>query len=486
MSNSKELIKSFSWDFSGRIVRQFAGFGVGIILARILGPFDFGLVSISMVVVSIFSYFISSGLFSSIIQRENVDNNHLSSVFYFNIAVAAVLTVLVLVVAPYISVYFNAPKIFVFVLQALSSVFIISAFTQVQEAIIRKEMNFKILAQGSVLSTLISGSIGVVLAWQEYGVWSLVVQMILEKVVFLIYLWVKSTWAPKLVFSFGKIKELWTFGFHMFLSALLNNIVSNLDSIIISKRFSTIELGLFSRAKTLNSFAARYSSESISAIMFPAMAKQQSNKERLNELGMKSEIMIAFVSFGLLGWLYLTSEIVISIVLGPKWLDAIPIYKLLCLSGFAYPMGVATSSILQASGLSKIFLKLEFVRKIISVLGLFIGLSFGLKGYLISLIITGVINLLINIYVCAKYTGQSFIDQLRSILPYPIIAIVSVYCVMYLGIQSDYLIFDLFLRSLFFVFFFIGINRIIKTKGLKLAFVVGGNYWKGFNKFKFE
>jgi O-antigen/teichoic acid export membrane protein len=467
-------------------VRQFAGFGVGIILARILGPYDFGLVSVSMVVVSIFSYFISSGLFSSIIQREKVDDKHLSSVFYFNIVIAVALTIIVLLAAPYIAVYFNAPEIFVSVLQVLSTVFIFSALTQVQEAIIRKEMNFKILAQGSVLSTLISGSVGVGMAWQEFGVWSLVVQVILEKVVFLIYVWIKSTWMPGLVFSFAKIKELWTFGFHMFLSALLNNIVSNLDSIVISKRFSTIELGLFSRAKTLNSFAARYSSESISAIMFPAMSRQQNNKEKLNELGTKSEIMIAFISFGLLGWLYLTSEIIIFMVLGPKWLDAIPIYKLLCLSGFAYPMGVATSSILQASGLSKIFLKLEFFRKIISILGLFIGLSFGIKGYLISLVITGVINLLINIYVCAQCTGQRFIEQLRGILPYPAIAVVSVYCVMYLGIQTGYLIFDLIIRSIFFALFFIGINRIIKTKALQLVFIIGSNYWKVLNKYKFD
>lgn len=439
-----------------------------------------------MVVISIFSYFISSGLFSSIIQRERVDESHLSSVFYFNVLVAVVLTVVVLLAAPYIAGFFNTSEIFVSVLQVLSTVFIISAFTQVQEAIIRKEMNFKTLAQGSVLSTIISGSIGVWLAWNEYGVWSLVVQMILEKIVFLVYVWIKSSWSPKLIFSITKIKELWTFGFHMFVSALLNNIVSNLDSIVISKRFSTIELGLFSRAKTLNAFAARYSSESISAIMFPAMAKQQSNKEKLIELGMKSEIIISFISFGLLGWLYLTSEMIISIVLGPKWLEAIPIYKLLCLSGFAYPMGVATSSILQASGLSKVFLRLEFIRKLISISGLFIGLSFGIEGYLISLVITGIINLLINIYICAKNTGQRFSSQVLNILPYPAIAILSVYLSMMIVRKSGYVIFDFILYSLFFALFFIGINRIIKTQALKLAFEVGSNYWKGFNKFRFE
>ncbi|MDC0324463.1 lipopolysaccharide biosynthesis protein [Akkermansiaceae bacterium] len=426
MIKGKKLLNSFGWEFLGRIFKQCIGFFIGILLARLLGPEKFGLIAMSTALVSIASFFISTGLFTALIQYEGPKESHLSSVFFYNLVIGVLLLTIFYFGAPWMTYLLKAPNLFTEVIRFVSLTFLISSFTQVQEALFRRELKIKELALINFAATLVGGITGIFLALLDCGVWSLVAYLLIERTTFCISVWIKSHWKPKLIFRIRAIKDLWPFGFRMFLAGLVKNFVAQIDSIIISRSFGITELGLFSRAKTLNNFVTRYSSESIGNIMFPAMAKLQTDKHKLVVLGLRSERIISFLCFGLLGWMYLTAEELILLLLGDDWKEAVPIYQILCLSGFSYPLGVATSSMLKAVGNGSLFLRLEVYKQIVMVLGLSVGFVYGLRGYLISLIITGSICVLINLYFSARYFGFNLRTHFVNLSKFLFIAVGSV------------------------------------------------------------
>ena len=375
-----KIVKSFAWDFAGRSGSQVASLIIGIILARILTPVEFGLIGMAMVFIAVSEIFTNLGLSSALIQRSNPTEEHFSSSFYLNTGAALALTLLFIVLAPVIAGFFNNEEITGLV-RVLSLSLLIGSFSVVQEARLRKTMRFDLLAKAKLISSVLSGIVGISMAFLGFGVWSLVTQTLLGRLLTTGYYWFVSTWRPKLLFKINAIKELWSYSFKLFISGIIDTVYNQLDSIIIAKIFSATELGLYSKAKSLNRFVIKYSSESIGSVTFPAMAAIQEDRKRMIELGLKAETLIAFVSFGLLGWLYVAAESLILTLIGPKWQAAIEIFRILCLSGFAYPLSAATLSMLKASGDSGSFLKVEVWKKIVGLAGLSIGFMFGLKGF---------------------------------------------------------------------------------------------------------
>ena len=428
-----------------------------------LGPKDFGLIGLSMVFISVFSYFISTGLFAALIQRSEVSESHLSSVFYFNITVAIILFILFYFSAPELTFFLGAESDLTLVIRSLTFVFLISAFTQVQESILRRNLQFNILAKSVLIATAISGCIAVVMAWLGFGIWSLILQTLVDRVVQSFYFWKKSNWRPKLIFEIKAIKELWAYGINSFFIGFIENIVSQIDSIMVSKQFGVTELGLFSRSKSLNGFAFRYSSESIGSVMFPTLSRNQSDKNEFVKLGIKTEVLVSFVSTGLLGWLFVNSENIILIVLGSKWHEAIGIFELLLLSGFAYPMNAATNIMLRASRFSRPLLKLELTKNLFYLCAIFIGFNFGMQGFLVSLIFSGVFNIVANIYVTNIYFGTTFFFHIRTfVVQYLIGAFSALTTILFCHkISSN---FNSLLWSTFlFWLFFLVINMVLKT-----------------------
>lgn len=467
--NNKIILNSLTWDFSSKIARQLSGLFIGIYLARLLGPEDFGVLSLSMIFISLFGYLISTGLFSALIQKDMINEGHLSSVFYLNVLISFLLVVILFLLSSKISYFFGQGEEFELVLKTLSFIFFLSGLTQVQESIFRRNLDFKTISTTYFIGSIFSGLLGVFLAFNGYGVWSLVYMSIVEKIIIAIFFWFKSSWFPKKVFKVSAIKELWKYGFDMFLSGILNVLVLHIDSFIMSKYFGIIQLGYFNRAKTLNNFAVRYSSESIGSVMFPALSKVQNDKKQFINIGLNIEFIIAFVAFGILGCLYLTAENLILLLLGDKWFESIAIYKLLCLSGFALPMVMATTSMLKSSGRSRLFLKIEILTKAIGVLGMLIGFYYGMKGYLISLIFTGLISVSIIIIITNYVFKINLIYRLKNILIYPIISVFSVFVVFYIlqYISLDYHFLNILFKFFIFSFFYLSINIILGTLVMK-------------------
>lgn len=462
---SNTVVKSFLWDFSGKLARQFVGFGIGIILARLLSTKEFGLISMAMIFIAISDYLVNVGLSSAIVQRKDLTEEHLSSSFYLNFGFSLILAIIYIALAVPISNFFKTPEL-INVIRVLSLKIVIGGLTIVQRAILTKNMKFRILMRASLGGSIVGGLIGVVMALNGYGVWSLIAQLLISLMVESFVFWFSSEWKPRLIFKINALKELWSYGINLFFSGLINVFFQQLDSFVIAKIFSRETLGLYNRARNLNNFVIRYSSDSINSVMFPAMTALHDDKDRMIKMGLKSESLVSFFTFGLLGWLYLTAEPLIMFLLGNKWAGAIEIYKLLCLSGFVFPLSVTTLNMIKASGDSRTILKIETIKNIINVSGLIIGFLFGLKGYLISLIFSGSINLLINMLFARKSLNLSIIRQLSHIYLYPITAIAAVLIISFIRIDLSIFVELIMLTILFFTIFII-INLLLNTYSVK-------------------
>jgi teichuronic acid exporter len=464
---ASKLIKSFAWDFGGRVGGQLIGFVIGIILARLLSPEEFGLIGMAMVFISFSGIFTNLGLSSALIQRSEPTEDHYSSSFYLNVFAALLLTLVFVFLAPFIAAFFKSPQI-INLIRVLSLTLVISSLSIVQDARLRKAMNFRILTRTKIISSVISGVIGIAMAFMGFGVWSLVAQTLISGILSTVLLWFFSDWKPRLLFRMQAIKDLWGYGFNMFISGAINTAYDQLDSIIIARLFSAKELGLFTRAKTLNRFVIRYSSESVGTVTFPAMAAIKDQREQMLKMGLKAETLIAYLSLGLLGWLYVSSGPLIITLLGEKWIPAIEIFKILCLSGFAVPISAATLSMLKAAGYSGSFLRVEVWKKIVGLAGFGIGFYFGLKGYLISLIITGAIAVWLNMYFTGKAVGITVRHQLIPLLPYFGLSIVAVLMSFWLlkFLHTPWLAF--IIVSLIFMVAYFSCNFIFKTEGQTL------------------
>lgn len=461
---SGKLIKSFAWDFAGRVGSQITGLIIGIILARLLTPAQFGLIGMAMVFISVSEIFTNLGLSSALIQRSDPTEEHYSSSFFLNIGAALLLTIIFVAAAPLIAAFFKNDEITLLV-RVLSVSLLIGSLSVVQEARLRKKMRFDLLTKARIISSVVSGLIGISMAFAGFGVWSLVVQTLLGRVLTTSYYWFVSEWRPKLLFRIRAIKELWAYSLNLFFSGIIDTAYNQLDSIIIARLFSANELGLYSRAKSLNRFAIKYSSESVGTITFPAMAEIKNDRERMISLGLKAETLVAFLSFGLLGWLFVSAGPLILTLFGSKWEASIRIFRILCLSGFAYPISAATLSMLKASGDSKSFLKVEVWKKIVGLAGFVVGFMFGLEGFLISLIFTGAISVYMNMYVTGRSLDMKIRHQLYPLLPYLAVSVTSAFICEIINISFKSSLLNFILISLLFVVLFFGINYIIKTEG---------------------
>ena len=392
--------KAFIWDFFGKMAMHGMGFVISIFLARLLEPSDFGLVAMVMVIIGIAGIFSDVGLGSALIQRRRILPIHYSSVFFFNITIGAVLTILTYLSAPSIADFYNNPAL-IPLAQVASLSFAINALSAVQSTKLRKELNYALLTKVQFMASLISGIVGVSLAFYGAGVWSLVVQALTQGILYNILIWSASHWKPSMEFSVKALMQLWAFGFRMFLSGLLDMVSSRLDTIIIGKLFEPATLGFFNRAKSLDKMAIAYSSGSLMSVLFPVLSKVQNDLERFQNIIKKSLGIIIFVIFFLLGELYLVSHELVIMLFGEKWLPTVDYFKILVLSGFSYPISALLVNVLKSRGNSKAFLRLEIYKTLIAFLNLVL-LYFGIEVFLYGLIMQALLAVYLNIIFVAK------------------------------------------------------------------------------------
>lgn len=462
--------KAFFWDFIGKFAKNGISFIVMIILARLLEPSDFGHIAMIMVVVALTQIFADVGLASALIQRRHLKIIHYSSVFYFNLFSATLLSLALYFSAPLIGNFYQCSDLTP-ITQVMSVAFIIDALASVQNAALKKELNYALMTQSNLLSALVSGILGILFAYLSYGVWSLVIQILSQKLLYTLLVWIRSSWKPSPLFSVKALVQLWGFGFRIFLSNILETLFSRLDYLLIGKLFSPSILGFFQQATALNSIVVQYSSGSLMAVLFPILSKVQKDLLLFQNIVRKTYGIIVFIVFLLMGALYIGSDELILLLFGPKWEPTVHYFKILVLSGFAYPISALLVNILSSRGKSKAFLKLEIYKKIIFSLN-FINLYFnGIILFLYGLIAASILGVLLNIYVAAKEINFSVGTFIQPAILHAVITFLAVAGVVWWNPHPfNSMVCGLILQEIIFICLYFSLSFLTKSTALRYTF----------------
>lgn len=350
----------------------------------------------------------------------------------------------------------------------MSISFLLGALSSVQNTRLRKELNYALLTKIGLISSLISGVIGISLAFWGAGVWSLVAQTLSAGIMYNILIWTSGHWKPSLEFSWKALTQLWGFGFRMFLSGMLDAIFARIDFLIIGKLFPPSTLGYFQRAKSLNSMVVQYSSGSLMAVLFPVLSKIQNDLPRFQKIILKSLGIISFVVFLLLGGLYLVSEELIVLLFSDKWLPSVDFFKILVLSGFGYPISALLVNVLSSRGNSKAFLRLEIYKKLIASVNFVVLYFWGIDAFLYGAIVLSTLSISINIMFASREISLPFFQFAKPILTQMGIAIIAVILTLLIVQNIEFIdIIMLLLKGSVFTFLYFLFNFIIKTSSFE-------------------
>ncbi|WP_395803301.1 lipopolysaccharide biosynthesis protein [Daejeonella sp.] len=416
MSLRKKTLNGLIWTFSQQFGVQIISFFITIVLARILGPSEFGIIAMLSVFVAVGGLLVDGGLSSSLIRTGRANQKDYSTVFFFNLGGSLVIYALVYFLAPFISAFYKQ-EILTSVLRLYSIVFIINAFYEIQNARLVKVMDFKTQALIQIPSVLTSGLIGILLAINGFGVWSLVWMNISQSFLITLFHWVFSKWRPSLIFDSACFKRHFHFGYKMTLSGLLEIIYKNIYVLIIGKNYSAAQLGYYSRADSISQLPTNNIFNAINSVTYPMFASISEDNIRLKMVYKKLVQQVLFWNASILILLVVLAEPLFRFLLTEKWLPAVPYFQILCLAGILYPLHAYNHNILKVKGRSDLILKIEIVKKTIAVIGILLIIPFGIFGLLYFQLAFSILSCFINSYYSGILINYSIKEQLADIFP---------------------------------------------------------------------
>lgn len=419
MSLKSSVITSLIWKFLERIGTQGVQFVVAIVLARLLAPADFGLIALVTVFVAIANVFVQSGLNTALIQKKNADDLDFSTVFYTSFCIAVFLYAILFVCAPLIADFYNGQTKLIPVVRVLGLMLLFGVLSSVQEAYVARNMMFKKLFYRSVGAIIPSGIFGITLAYLDFGIWSLVGQQLMNSGLMCIIMWFTVKWRPQFAFSFARFKVLFSFGWKLLCSALLDTFYRNIRDLVIGKLFSPADLGFYNRGDQFPKVIISNINASIQSVLLPSLSTVQDDKARLKSLARRSIKMSSFLILPMMAGLAAVAESLTLVVLGEKWLPAVPFIQICCFSYAFWPIHTTNLSAINAIGRSDVFLKLEIIKKCygLTILAFAIWLFRSPIGIAASAAVAAPLGSFVNAYPNKKLLDYGFSEQMKDFLP---------------------------------------------------------------------
>lgn len=411
---------------------QVMQFVVSIVLARLLAPEEFGLIAMVMIVIAIADVFVQSGLGIALIRKKEVDDLDFSSVFYASLTIAATAYTIVFISAPFISDFFGQSGLTP-VIRVLTLTLFIGVFNSIQNAYVARHMMFKKLFIRGLCATIPSGALGIFLAYQGFGIWALVVQQLSNASFSVLAMWFTVPWRPHLQFSWERLKDLFSFGWKLLVSALIDNIYDKIRAVVIGKMFSSSALAFNDRGDHFPRLLITNINNSISAVLLPTLSAYQDDKPQLKKMTRRSIVTSAFVLVPMMTGLAMLAQPLVLILLGEKWLPCVPFIQAYCFTYALYPIHSSNLSAIHAMGRSDIFLKLEIIKKCYG-LAIIIGSYFYFRtpiGLAYGAMVSAVISTFVNASPNKKLMNYSYFEQVKDICPSFILA-----AIMALGMYS--------------------------------------------------
>lgn len=424
MAAKESASVSVVWSAIERFSVQGISFVLSLIIARLVMPSEFGLIAMLNIFISLAQAFVDSGFSNALIQKQDRTEIDYSTVFHFNIVVSLFFYLLLFAAAPLIADFYEQPRL-VSVTRWIALSFVLSSFSVVQRAKLTITHDFKTQAIASLISVIISGVLGVIFAYLDYGVWALVIQTNVNQLLISLFLWIFAKWSPKLVFSWQSFKTLFSFGSKLLVSGLINSLYTNMYTIVIGKTYNSTQLGYYSKANMLSQFSAVSLSTILHRAVYPFECELQKQDDRLRSFFISYLRLCAYVSFPILALIFILAHPFVSVILTDKWLPAVPMIQILALAYMWYTLSYVNCQLLNVKGRSDLFLKAEIIKKIIAVVLLIVAMPLGINALCWSLVIYQVVDYLIIIPFVNKVIGINFSDEIKGIMPSLLLTIVS-------------------------------------------------------------
>jgi O-antigen/teichoic acid export membrane protein len=404
------------WSFFEQLLRRGVSILVTLLLARFLVPEDFGLLAIVTVFITIATSLMESGIKEAVIRKLDADNDYFSTAFYTNLMLASLAYGLLFVAAPYIASFYEDTRL-TLLLRVAGVVVLINAFQSIQIALLSRDLNFKLQMKAMVPAAIVSGLVAVVLAYQGAGVWALITQTLLNALLIVaVYWWIQS-WRPLRVFDVEALKEMYGFGYKLFLSNLLKHISKNLYVLVIAKLFSAQVAGQYFFADRIKSMVVDQLVTSIQKVTYPALSTLQNDNIRLKANYRKVLQTTTFLLFPVVLMLAALSEPLFQVLFPPRWLPAALYLQLMCLVVILYPLHSINMNILKVKGRSDLFLGITLFKNITMLSILFVSYRYGVVGILVGKLVQSFIAYLPNGFYSYRLIGYSYKEQLFDVLP---------------------------------------------------------------------
>lgn len=461
MSLKEKAVKGFSWSVFEGVFSQGVILIVGIILARLLTPKEFGIIGIMSVFIAVSGAIVEGGFASALIQKIDANKKDFNTVFYTNLIAGIFFYFLLVFYSKNIALYFEEPileKIF----QYSGVVLVIGAFSIIQKTILVKKLDFKTIALISITASIVSGIISILMAFYDYGIWSLVALTILRPLISSILLWIYSSWYPTLQFSKKSFKELFNFGYKLLITTLINNIYRNIYYVLIGKIFNPVSLGYYTRADQFRTPFSSNISIGVRRISFPLLSSLQDKPEQLKSSFRKFIKFSVFLNFTIMMVIAAIAKPLVLILIGEKWTTSIIYLQLLCISGMFYPLQILNLNLLIVKGHSDLNLKLEIVKKVILIPIIYFSALHSIIMMIYGLILFSIIEFFINSYYTNKLIRYTVWQQLKDIFPFLIIS-TACFCSMFIiNLLDVNLYLMLGLQLIVGLIVFIIINELLK------------------------
>lgn len=456
---NKTLFAGF-WNLFERSYNQLIRFVLNIILARLLFPEDYGLIGMITIFLAVSQSFIEGGFMNALIQKQERNENDFSTAFYFNLFVSISFYLLFFIIAPWISKFYNEPRLTLIMRVATLSI-IFNSFSIVPISKLSIKLDFKRKAKASSWAMTISGIISIGLAYFGFGVWALVIQSLSLALFNSIFLFLTVLWIPKMKFSTSNFKDLFGFGSKLIIANLIDRIFRNIYYLIIGKFFSISQLGYYTRAENFSQLPATNIAGLIQSVTFPTMCRIQDNINILRINYIRNIKIASFISFPPLLFLSFFSKPIILVTLTDKWADVAPLLTLLSIVGLIYPINFLNMNLLLAKKRSDLYLKLEFIKKTLIIIMLCITVSLGINAIIYGQIIVAIFSLYINSYYTKKIIDYGVIKQLIDIIPFLMLSFIIILFSYY--ISSFFLVNHLKILIGFFISALLYLSTIFLT-----------------------
>lgn len=469
---TKGVLSDVIWSFVQRGGGLVISFISSMVLARLLTPDDFGCIGIILIFVSIADLLVDSGLGGALIQKKDVTQKDIDTVFTTNFAISVFLYIIIFFSAPFFARYFNISNLDLY-LRVVSSSILIRVFFVAQNADLLKNLRFKTISINSIVAAACSVSVAIVLAFNGFGVWSLIAKNMLQPLLNCILYRIASPIHSKFGFDKQSFKQLFGFGWFSTLTAFIDLLYSNTITFIVGKKYSVKDLGYYNQANSLQQIPTFSLAMVIRQVLFPHMARIHDDKDLMKEYSQRVMIVATFVIFPIMLYLISFAKPLVILLYSDKWLPSAIFFQILCIEGIVHSMIHINRQILKALGLTKLMFRIQLVVFAIGIVLLLIAQQFSIKALVWSLVLNAFINWIILAVITGKHVGYSFLKQIVDVSPSFIISVVLMALIkIIMDKLALHIIPTLIISGIVFMVVYLGSSYMLKTKGFKMTYAM--------------